>query len=149
MLSNRTRLFFLFNYLFLFIASAFGAAVHAHGRSVPSSLSPELHVEASAIQTEEQICQNSALLSFYDYSAKNRSEPQLCPKDTLLARQVAAVEDYSCSESKPCKNGKDALEEFSAEDVLISFPGACCSKSSGFCGRSLLQCRLRSSRTSC
>jgi hypothetical protein len=108
MLANRARLFSLFSCLFLFVTSAFGAAVHAHGRSAPSSLSPELHVEASAIQTGDQICENSALLSFYDYSAKKRSEPQLCPKDTLLARQVAAVEDYSCSESKPCKNGTDA-----------------------------------------
>jgi hypothetical protein len=105
---NRARLFLLFSCVFLFIAPAFGAAVHSHGRSAPSSLSPEVHVGASVIQTEEQTCENSAFLSFYDYSAKKRSESQLCPKDTLLARQVAAVEDYSCSESKPCKNGTDA-----------------------------------------
>lgn len=39
-----------------------------------------------------------------------------------VARQVVETDDYSCSESKPCSNG------------------ACCSKSSGYCGYGPASC---------
>ncbi|CAG8971988.1 hypothetical protein HYALB_00003326 [Hymenoscyphus albidus] len=57
----------------------------------------------------------------FDYSVKLREENSnpTCLADTtvsvLAERQAQTVDDFSCSESKPCSNG------------------ACCSKKSGFC----------------
>ncbi|KAI0443525.1 carbohydrate-binding module family 18 [Xylaria telfairii] len=71
-----------------------------------------------SIQAREKIC---PAVSPFDYSAKIRSEDAQCflaeqpISDLLFARQSAEDDDYSCSETKPCKNG------------------ACCPKATGFC----------------
>ncbi|KAI1412614.1 glycosyl hydrolases family 18-domain-containing protein [Hypoxylon sp. FL1857] len=61
-----------------------------------------------------------AISNPFDYSVKSRGVEgsPICPEPPheLLARQKVGQDDYSCSESKPCSNG------------------ACCSKTSGYCG---------------
>jgi len=65
-------------------------------------------------------CKNS--VSPFDYSAKRQSDLEapicpLIPGVSLIQRSIEprAEDDYSCSESKPCKNG------------------ACCPKATGYC----------------
>ncbi|KAJ8123757.1 hypothetical protein ONZ43_g362 [Nemania bipapillata] len=72
-----------------------------------------------SVEAREEICH---FISPFDYSAKIRrqSEETQCflaeqPISELFARQSADDDDYSCSETKPCKNG------------------ACCPKATGFC----------------
>ncbi|GAP85921.1 putative glycosyl hydrolases family 18 protein [Rosellinia necatrix] len=80
------------------------------------------HGTSTSIHDDKDVCQ--AQISPFDYSAKIRSrdgEPGLCflaeapIADLLMSRQSSADDDYSCSETKPCKNG------------------ACCPKATGFC----------------
>ncbi|KAI0108999.1 carbohydrate-binding module family 18 [Nemania sp. FL0031] len=72
-----------------------------------------------SIEARAEICH---VVSPFDYSAKirGRDEEAQCflaeqPISNLFARQSADDDDYSCSETKPCKNG------------------ACCPKATGFC----------------
>ncbi|KAI1125321.1 carbohydrate-binding module family 18 [Nemania abortiva] len=74
---------------------------------------------AKSIDAREETCH---VVSPFDYSAKirGRDEEAQCflaeqPISGLFARQSADDDDYSCSETKPCKNG------------------ACCPKATGFC----------------
>ncbi|KAI1180783.1 carbohydrate-binding module family 18 [Nemania sp. FL0916] len=74
------------------------------------------------VHADRHVCQ--AHISPFDYSAKISSrtdQPGLCflaeapISGLLMSRQASGDDDYSCSESKPCKNG------------------ACCPKATGFC----------------
>ena len=70
------------------------------------------------VTTRAEICLNPAApgFAFTDYSVKVREQTCVAPKlENLLVSRDIVADDYSCSESKPCKNG------------------ACCAKS-GYCG---------------
>ena len=79
----------------------------------------DTHDRRHSASKNTQTCPNPSApgLAFTDYSVKVRSSA-ICaaqkPGEFLVTRDIVA-DDYSCSESKPCKNG------------------ACCAKS-GYCG---------------
>ncbi|GME43871.1 Glycosyl hydrolases family 18 [Neofusicoccum parvum] len=62
-------------------------------------------------------CDNPAFPAYFDFSVKSRdAAPEKCPNvPQLFRRESADADDYSCSETKPCKNG------------------ACCPKATGYC----------------
>ena len=72
-------------------------------------------LKSAAIDHPElPVCENVDISPF-DFSVKIKQDldSHVCPVQTLFRRDTD--DDYSCSESKPCKNG------------------ACCSKKTGFC----------------
>lgn len=65
---------------------------------------------ASSVVGRSDVCPNprAQSLAFTDYSVKIRSLEQTCgapEQKTSLVSRDTVVDDYSCSESKPCKNG--------------------------------------------
>ena len=54
------------------------------------------------------VCENPSTPSYFDYSVKNRSHRlPLCPLAPLIPRDSSStIDDYSCSQSKPCSNGE-------------------------------------------
>lgn len=96
---------------------------YAHAHAIPSySLDPrnsyprekELQRKASPqLNAEASACENPAIPSYFDYSVKKRPDPnadaQVCSGNTLLPG-ADVVDDYSCSEAKPCSNGIVAKE---------------------------------------
>ncbi|CBX95390.1 similar to Glycosyl hydrolases family 18 protein [Plenodomus lingam JN3] len=91
-------LWLIFLYIFSFNATAHQSHARFHKRShgPPTCVNPT---------------------SPFDYSAKPKHEARapVCPHIAPRALQPRAEEDFSCSESKPCKNG------------------ACCPKATGYC----------------
>ena len=53
-------------------------------------------------------CDNPSTPSYFDYSVKKRSHQRpVCPIVPLIPRDSSStIDDYSCSQSKPCSNGK-------------------------------------------
>lgn len=94
------------------------SAPYAHAHAIPNySLNPRSsHPHSSELQrkaspqpeAETSACENPAVPSYFDYSVKKRPDPnadaQVCSENTFL-RAADVVDDYSCSESKPCSNG--------------------------------------------
>ncbi len=73
----------------------------------------------------ELVCQNPTIPHFFDYSVKSRDVAiTQCPSSSISRRAV--VDDYSCSKTKPCKNGACCPKVTGTATSYCSYGPAAC-----------------------